>query len=78
MGQVVSEQHEELNELMKPLLDFMNENKFNYMLVAGKDGTCARYCNGNKYEVEGMLSGMVKNHPEYKEVFLNAAEGTNQ
>jgi hypothetical protein len=74
MDKQIMTQHEQLNELMNPLLDFMNENNFNYMLVAGKDGTCARYCNGNKYEVEGMLSGMVEKHPEYKEVFLNAVD----
>jgi hypothetical protein len=78
MGQVVSDQHDKLIELIEPIIAFMEQNKFNFMIVAGKDGTCARYCNGNKYEIMGMLSGMVKKHPNYTEIFLSAAEDTDQ
>ena len=61
--------HKELLALVNPLIKFMHENNFNYFLVAGKDGTCTRHLRGSAVEVEGMITGMMENHQQVREIF---------
>lgn len=65
---ITETKHAELLALLNPLVDFMIDNKFNYFLVAGKDGTCTRHMRGKFLDVSGMISGMMENNDEVKAI----------
>jgi hypothetical protein len=54
--------HDELLELLNPLIEFMDKNDFHYFIVAGKGGMCSRYMRGKYQEVHGMVHGMMENN----------------
>lgn len=58
----------ELLELLKPLIEFMDKNEFNYFLTAGKDGVCSRYMRGNFNDTISMLTGMAENNDVVKDI----------
>lgn len=62
-------QHNELLELVNPLIDFMNNNGFSFMFVAGKDGTCTRHLKGSYDDIEAMLSGMAEKNKQVAAIF---------
>jgi len=66
-------QHEELLKILLPLIDFINENGFNYFIVVGKNDTCARYAKGNPAEISAMLCGLMDKNKEIRQVVENAA-----
>ena len=66
--------HEELLELLNPLIDFMDKNEFTYLVTAGKNCTCSRYMRGNNDDMVSMLTGMAKNNPCVKEVIKEIYE----
>lgn len=61
-----TENHKELMKFIKPLVDFMNENKYSFFFVAGKDGICTRHMLGNADDITGMISGMMENNNDVK------------
>lgn len=66
--------HEQLNELLNPLVDFMSENGFHYFLVVGQDGTCARHINGDFYEVSRMIMSFMSDHKHVDNLIKYCAE----
>lgn len=64
--------HKELLKLLTPLVDFMNANGFNYFMLAGKDGTCAKYVKGDFDDLTGMLTSLMSSHPDQLEVVKHA------
>lgn len=61
-------QHQELLKLVNPLIAFMMANNYNYVLVAGKDGTATNHFAGDKADISGMLKGLTERHVEFKEL----------
>lgn len=59
--------HDELLNLLMPLVDFMNVNGFSYFLVAGKDGIASQYVNGKNEDISGMIESLFVKHPHIKE-----------
>lgn len=64
--------HDELLALLNPLVDFMNKNGFSYFLVAGKDGTCSRFMNGDFYDLSGMITSFAQDHKNAKGMLEHA------
>jgi hypothetical protein len=64
VNQIEDHKHDELTMLITPLIDFMNQNKINYFIVAGKDNVCSKYMNGNYYDIHGMITSMVQSQPQ--------------
>lgn len=64
LEKITETKHEELLSLLHPIIDFMIENKFNYFLVAGKDGTCTRHMRGSFDDVTGMIKGMMEKNED--------------
>jgi len=60
LQEISESKHKELLSLLNPLIDFMIENKYNYFLVAGKDGICTRHLRGDYDEVQGIIIGMIE------------------
>jgi hypothetical protein len=73
MKTITETKHEELLSLLNPLVDFMLENKFNYFMVAGKDGVCTRHLIGEFDDVTGMIIGMMENNKEVKGIIEYSA-----
>ena len=61
--------HKELLRLLKPFVDFMDSNGYSYLLLAGKDGKCARYLNGTVADMSGMIADMAQKHKTVKKMF---------
>ena len=70
---IVMSKHDELLLLINPLVDFMEKNSFNFLLVAGKDGTCSRYMHGNYDDLHGMIKGMTETQPKLLEIVKEIA-----
>lgn len=68
----IEAKHNELLSLLNPLAEFMNKNGFNYFLVAGKDGKCARYAAGRREDISGMISGLIKSNKEVADIIGDA------
>lgn len=66
--------HKELLELLLPLVKFLNENNYSYLLIAGKDNNCSRYLRGNAGDIHGMITGMMENNPQVKDLFVDAVK----
>ena len=66
--------HQELLALLNPLVDFMIENKYNYFLVVGKDGTCTRHLRGKFDDVTGMIAGMMETQPCVRDIIGHCAK----
>ena len=69
--------HEELIKILQPLVDFMNENEYSYFIVAGKDGLCSRYMNGNYFDVHGMIKGMAETNKQVGAIVMEVVEELN-
>lgn len=63
---IAETKHEELLSLLNPLVDFMIKNKYNYFLVAGKDGICTRHLRGEFDDLASMITGMMANNNQVK------------
>ena len=61
-----NKKHKELLKHLLPLIEFMDNNQYNYFLVAGKDGVCSRYLRGKNDDVSGMITGMAEKTPTVK------------
>lgn len=66
LKKTIETKHKELLALLNPLIDFMVENKFNYFLIIGKDGTCTRHLRGHFDDITGMITGMMKANKEVR------------
>jgi hypothetical protein len=55
----------------------MNENEYSYFIVAGKDGLCSRYMNGNYFDVIGMIRGMAETKKQVGAIVIEVAEELN-
>lgn len=65
--------HEELiNGILNPLVDFMDKEGYSYMIVAGKDGVCSQYANGQNRDLSGMLTALMQKHPGCKKILINS------
>lgn len=71
---ITDTKHQELLALLNPLVDFMIENKFNYFLVAGKDGVCTRHLRGQLDDVSGMITGFAENHNQIREILEDSVK----
>jgi hypothetical protein len=65
----IQKKHQEFLKLFNPLLDFMKKNGFSYFVVAGKDGICARYIEGNPYDLSAMIGELAEKNKQVKEIF---------
>ena len=72
MSKSVEEKHKEMLVLLLPLVEFMDANKFNYLIVAGKEGTAARYLRvGDFSDLGDILSDAAKSHESIHNVLKN-------
>lgn len=60
--------HQELLELLTPLIKFMDENEYHYFLVAGKDGTCSRYMKGSFDTISDILLDLMAKNKQFKNI----------
>ena len=63
-----NDQFEKIPELFKPVLEYLKENGFSFLIVAGKDGTCSRYMEGKRRDVISMIVGLMENNVDVEEV----------
>jgi len=70
--------HQELLNLLLPLIDFMDKNNFHYFLIAGKDGVCSRYLEGKPTELLSMITSMAEKHPQFKTILNLAVNEINE
>jgi hypothetical protein len=66
--------HDELLSLINPLVDFMDQHGYTFLLVAGKDGTCSRYMRGNYDDLHGIIKGMTETQPQLLEILKEIAQ----
>ncbi|MFZ1751434.1 MAG: hypothetical protein WAU01_14640 [Saprospiraceae bacterium] len=66
--------HDELLSLVNPLIDYMTEHGYTYILLAGKDGICTRHLRGYNEELESILYEMCQKNPPVKKIITNVAE----
>lgn len=64
LDEITESKHEELSDLVNPLIDFMVANGYTYFMVAGKDGTCTRHMRGDYFDLHGMIKGMTETQPQ--------------
>lgn len=67
-------EHDELTDRVNVLIDYMKERGFTFLLVAGKDGTCARHMMGTASDLEGMLFGLAKKNKQVAAIMRNIAK----
>lgn len=67
-------QHEELLTFLNPLVDFMSQNGYSFMMVAGKDGLCSRTLMGDFHDVTGMLIDMAEKNRQVEGIVEYVAE----
>lgn len=61
-------QHQELVQLLTPLIKFMDKNEYHYLLVAGKDGTCSRYMRGSIDTISDIVTDFMHKNKEFKSI----------
>ena len=66
--------HDELLSLINPLVDFMDQHGYTFLLVAGKDGTCSRYMRGNYDDLHGIIKGMTETQPQLLKIVKEIAK----
>ena len=71
---VYESNHDELLSLINPLVDFMDQNGYTFLLVAGKDGTCSRYMKGQCDDLHGIIKGMTETQPQLLEILKDVVK----
>jgi hypothetical protein len=66
--------HDQLLQRLKPLVDYMTENRIHHLVLAGKDGTCSRFLLGNFDDLASMLEDMANNNPDVKKLIKTVAD----
>jgi hypothetical protein len=66
--------HDQLLQRLKPVIDYMTENRIHYFLLAGKDGTCSRFLLGNLDDLSAMLEDMANKNPDVKKLIKTVAD----
>ena len=64
-------EHEQLIELLKPVIKFIKEKGFHHLIVIGKDGTCARYLQGQAGELSNMLEPLAERDQLFRDILEN-------
>lgn len=64
--------HQEMLKKLIPFVNSLKDSGFSYLILVGKDETCARYLDGNSEDVEGMLEGLAIVNPSFNECLKNA------
>lgn len=65
-------QHQKVDNLLEPLIDFCNAHEFHYMIIIGKDQVCSRYSRGNQDDINAMITGMIENNPKLADMIATA------
>lgn len=60
--------HDQLTELLKPVLEHIEKHNMHHIIIIGKDGTCTRSTGGKASELEAMLEPIVDRDPILREV----------
>lgn len=68
----LEKQHQELTELVNPLIEFLRKNNYSYFIIAGKEGTCTQHLMGIADDLEFMISSMIEKNPSFKDVLIEA------
>lgn len=63
----IDTKHDELLNLLMPLVDFMNANGFSYFMVAGKEEVCSQYVGGKAEDISGILESLFIKHTNIKD-----------
>lgn len=66
--------HDYLVKNLNNLSEFLNDNGYSYILMAGKSGTCSRYIAGQRKEIELMLESFAKDHPQFLQILRNVVK----
>lgn len=66
--------HDELMQLLNPLVDYINKNGYSFFLVAGKDGVCSRHMAGDFYDITGMITGMMETNKQVRGIVEYCAD----
>ncbi len=66
--------HDQLLQRLKPVIDYMTENRIHHFLIAGKDGTCSRFLLGNFDDLSAMLEDMANKNPDVKKLIKPVAD----
>jgi hypothetical protein len=69
------DKHDEFIALLNPIIQFLDDNEFHYLIVTGKDEVCSRYLRGNSDHISGMLTGMMEKHKDFKRIVANSFIG---
>lgn len=64
--------HQEMLKLLFPLIEHINQKGFGYVIMIGKDETCARYSEGKYDDVVGMLSGLAEKNPQFNAILKDS------
>lgn len=64
--------HEAMLTHLKPLLEHIDQKGFGYLIMIGKDETCARYSQGKYDDVVGMLSGLAEKNPQFNAILKDS------
>lgn len=64
----MTKEHKEFVRLLNVAIDYAHKHGYNYMFLAGKDGTCARYLNGRIYDVAEMMRGIIDKNDDFKKM----------
>lgn len=57
--------HRELIGKIDSLLEFCKAHGYSHLILIGKDGQCSRYMEGTFDDIEGMVSGFVKDNKSF-------------
>lgn len=71
---IIEQEHDELLELLNPLLDFMKKREYSFFLLAGKDGLCSRHLLGTVDEISEMMLSMMESHHRVENLIKDTAD----
>lgn len=66
MTKVQETNHDELTQLLNPLVKFIQENNYSFFLMAGKDGICTRHLQGDFDDITGMIIGLMEKNKQFE------------
>jgi hypothetical protein len=60
----MSKSHNQMVNQVSKTINYLNKNEFNYFIVSGKNGLCARYYRSNHRDMIDMFKKLMLDHPD--------------